>query len=54
MSADSSQRRVCQRTEEGIVASRARIVNRTVISKRNVVRADVMVAPLDVINHSDI
>ncbi len=49
MSASSSQRKVRQRTEEGIVATRARIENRQAISKRNVVRADVMVAPLDII-----
>jgi hypothetical protein len=50
MSACSSQRRVRQRTEEGIAASRARIANMAVILERNVIRADVMVAPLDVIN----
>jgi hypothetical protein len=50
MYVNSSQRRVHQRIEEGIVASRARIANRTVILERNVVKADVLVAPLDVIN----
>jgi hypothetical protein len=50
MSACSSQRRVRQRTEEGIAASRARIANRQAILERNVVRADVLVAPLDVID----
>jgi hypothetical protein len=50
MSASSSQRRVRQRTEEGNAASRAKIANRSVIPKRNVVRADVMVGPLDVIS----
>jgi len=49
MSAGSSQRRVCQRTEAGLAANRARIENRQAISERNVVRADVMVAPLDII-----
>jgi len=39
-----------QRTKEGVAASKARIANRPVIPERNVVRADVMVAPLDVIN----
>lgn len=37
-------------TEEGIAASRARIASRPVIPERNVVRSDVLVAPLDVIN----
>jgi hypothetical protein len=39
-----------QRTEEGNVASRAKIANRPIIPQRNVVRDDVMVAPLDFIN----
>jgi hypothetical protein len=47
MSTSSSQHRVRQRIEEGIVASRARIGNWPVIPERNVVRADVLVAPLD-------
>jgi hypothetical protein len=46
----SSQRRVQQRTKEGIAASRARITNRKAILGRNVVRADALVAPLDVID----
>jgi hypothetical protein len=46
----SSQRRVRQRIEEGIAASKARITNRPIILERNVVRANVLVAPLDVIN----
>jgi hypothetical protein len=50
MSAGNSQRRVKQRTEEGIAASKARIANRPAIPERNVVRADVLVAPLDVID----
>jgi hypothetical protein len=50
MSVGSSQRKVCQRIEEGIVASRARIANMAVILETNVVKADVFVAPLDVIN----
>jgi hypothetical protein len=49
MSAGSSQRRVHQRTEAGLVANRARIENRQAILERNVVRADVMVAPLEII-----
>jgi hypothetical protein len=32
-----------------MVASRAKITNRSVIPERNVVRADIVVAPLDVI-----
>jgi hypothetical protein len=50
MSGSSSQCRVRKRTEEGIAASRARIANKPVIPERSVVRADVMVASLDVIN----
>jgi hypothetical protein len=33
-----------------VVASKAKIMNRLVIPKRNVIRADILVAPLDVIN----
>jgi hypothetical protein len=36
--------------EEGIAAFRAKIANRLVIPKRNVVRTDIMVTPLDVIS----
>jgi len=50
MFASSSQRRVRQRTKEGSAASRARIANGPVILERNVVRGDVMLAPLDVIS----
>jgi hypothetical protein len=49
MSASSSQRRVRQMTEEGIVTIKARIENRQAILERNVVRADVIVAHLDII-----
>jgi hypothetical protein len=49
MSASNSQR-IVQRTKEGSAASKARIANRPVIPERNVVKADVMVAPLDVIS----
>jgi hypothetical protein len=38
-----------QRTEEGVAASRARIANMPIFPNRNVVKVDVMVAPLDVI-----
>jgi hypothetical protein len=47
MYADSPQRRVRQRIEEDVVASRPKIMNRPVIPERNVVRADIMVAPRD-------
>jgi len=47
MSAGSPQRRVRQRTEEDVAASRAKIMNRPVILERNVIRADIMIAPLD-------
>jgi hypothetical protein len=50
MSADSPQRRVRQRTEEDVAAFRARIINREVIPKRNVICTDLLVAPLDSIN----
>jgi hypothetical protein len=50
MSAGSSQRRVRQRTEEGFAASRAKIANRPIIPESNIVRANVLVALLDVIN----
>lgn len=41
---------VQQRTDEELVALRAKIMNRSVIAERNVVRADIMVAPLDSIH----
>jgi hypothetical protein len=47
MSAISSQRRVCQRTEEEQSAFQAKIMDRNVLAERNVVRADIMVPPLD-------
>ncbi len=50
MSASSSQHRVRQRIEEGNATSRAKIANRPVIPEQNVVRADILVAPLDFIN----
>jgi hypothetical protein len=50
MSASSPQRRVRQRTEGDRVALRAKIMDRTVIAERNVVRFDIMVAPLDSIH----
>jgi hypothetical protein len=50
MSAGSPQQRVRQRTEVDRAALRAKIMDRTVIAKRNVVRSDIMVAPLDSIH----
>jgi len=47
MSDGSPQRRVFQRTEEDMAAYRAKIMNRLVITEQNVVRAEIMVAPLD-------
>jgi hypothetical protein len=47
MSAISSQRRVRQRTDEGQSALQAKIMDRNVLAERNVVRADIMVPPLD-------
>jgi hypothetical protein len=46
MSADSSQRRVRQRTEEAINATLVKVENRQAIPERNVLRADVSMAPL--------
>jgi hypothetical protein len=50
MSAGSSQRRVRQRTEGARAALRAKIMDRPVITEQNVVRYDIMVAPLDSIH----
>jgi hypothetical protein len=47
MSAGSPQRRVRQRTEEDRAAIRIKIVDRPVIAEWNVVRSNIMVAPLD-------
>jgi hypothetical protein len=47
MSAISSQRRVPQRTEEERSAFQTKIMDRTVIAERNVVRSNIMVPPLD-------
>jgi hypothetical protein len=49
MSADSSQSKVRQRTDEARAASLAKVENRQAVPKRNVLKADVMVAPLDFI-----
>jgi hypothetical protein len=50
MSAGSPQHRVRQRTEEDLAALIAKIMDRTVIAEWNIVRADIMVAPLDSIH----
>jgi hypothetical protein len=50
MSAGSLQRRVRQRTEGDKAALRPKILDRPVIAERNVVRSDIMVAPLDSIH----
>jgi hypothetical protein len=50
MSPGSPQRRVRQRTERDRAAIRIKIMDRTVIAKRNMVRSDIMVAPLDSIH----
>jgi hypothetical protein len=47
MFAGSPQRRIHQRTEGDRAALRAKIMDRPLIAKRNVVRSDIMVAPLD-------
>jgi hypothetical protein len=47
MSAISSLHQVRQRTEEERSALQAKIMDRTVIAERNVVRSDIMVPPLD-------
>jgi hypothetical protein len=49
MSADNSQCRVRQRADEARAASLAKIENRQAVLERNVLRANVMVAPLDFI-----
>jgi len=50
MSASSSQRRVQQRTQVDIKATKSRTENRQVLLEQNVVRADVMVAPFSFID----
>jgi len=49
MSTSSSQFRVQQRMEEARVATLVKVENRQAIQERNVLRADVSVAPLDFI-----
>jgi len=50
MSAGSPQCRARQRTEGDRAALRAKIMDRPVIAERNVIRSDIMVAPLDSIH----
>jgi hypothetical protein len=50
MSAGNPQRRVRQRIEGDRAALRAKIMDRPVVAERNVVRLDIMVAPLDSIH----
>jgi hypothetical protein len=50
MSTGSAQCRFQQRTQGDLSALRAKIMDRTVIAERNVVRPDIMVAPLDSIH----
>jgi hypothetical protein len=52
MYAGSPQCRVRQRTEGDRAALRAKIMDRPVIAERNVVRSDIMVAPLDNIHNT--
>jgi hypothetical protein len=48
-SSGSFQHKVRQRTDEGIATTRARMENKQVIPERNILRANIMVAPLDFI-----
>jgi len=50
MSTSSPQHRVRQRTEGDRSALKAKIMDRPIIAERNVVRSDIMVAPLDSIH----
>jgi hypothetical protein len=52
MSAGSPQRRVRQRTEGDRAAFSAKIMDRLVITERNVIRSDIMVAHLDSIHNT--
>jgi len=51
MFAGSPQHRVRQRTKGDRVALRAKIMDRPVTAERNVIRSDIMVAPLDSIHN---
>jgi len=50
MSAGSPPHRFCQRTVEDRAAIQAKTMDRTVIAEQNVIRFDIMVAPLDIIH----
>jgi hypothetical protein len=50
MSASSSRLRVRQRIDDGLETTRARMEHKQMIIERNVVRADVMIAPFDFID----
>jgi len=50
MFAGSPPRRVRQRTVEDRAAIQAKTMDRTIIAKRNVIRSDIMVPPLDSIH----
>jgi hypothetical protein len=52
MSAISSQRRVRQRTEVEQNELQAKMMDRTIIAERNVVRVDIMVPPLSSIHET--
>jgi hypothetical protein len=51
MFAGNPQHRVRQRTKGDRVALRAKIMDRPVTAERNVIRSDIMVAPLDNIHN---
>jgi hypothetical protein len=50
MSTSSPERIIQQRTDGELAVLRAKIMNRSVIAERNVVRSDIIVAPLDSIH----
>jgi hypothetical protein len=50
MLASSSQRRVRQRTKEGLEKTRAKVETRLVIIERNIVKTDIMIPPFDFID----
>jgi hypothetical protein len=54
MSVSSSQRRVRQRTGEEQAVTMAEVANRQALTERNVLRADIMRPPLDLIFFSKI
>jgi hypothetical protein len=54
MSAGSPQHRVRQRTVRDRAAIKVMIMDHPVIAERNVVRSDIMVAPLDSVHDTDL